>query len=549
MRFAPPATVLLLVSFAATAVAQEGASGADWKSHGGTPYAWRYSALDQINTANVKNLTPAWIFQTGDYENGLQTTPIVLDGVMFVTSSRDQVFALDAANGTLLWRRDYKPIPGGRNHGVAVGQGKVFLGTADDFVIALDQKTGREIWKTAMDDLAQCGCHIYPAPLFVKDKVIVGNAGGDSAFRGYLTALDASTGKVAWRFYTIPGPGEKGHETWKDDSWKFGGAATWMTGTYDPELNLVYWGIGNAAGDAYAEDRYAGERPEGVNLYSGSVVALDADSGKLKWYYQELPKDVWDYDAVYESVLVDREFKGKMRKLLFHVNKNGYMFVLDRANGEFLGAYPIIQNHNFAAGLTEDGKWLGRLEPVEGKPTFICPSAIGGKSWNETAYSPQTGFIYTPGIEMCSNYVARKQEPREGFNFSAGNWDHTPPHDGPARGHLDAWEPVTGKKMWTYDYKYFLLASILATAGSLVFTGDPEGNFFALDARTGKKLWSFQTGAGNRGSPITYSVKGRQYVTAPTGIGSVIGRIVLEVFPELPLRNGSTLVTFALPAQ
>jgi len=530
------------------ALAQEGATRNDWPYHGGTQYAWRYSGLNQINTSNVKNLVPAWMFQTGDYENGLQSTPIVLDGVLYLGTSRDQIFALDAATGKLIWQYNYPPGTGGQGKGVAVGAGKVFMGTHDDYVVALDQKTGKEAWKTAMDDATQCGCRIISAPLFLKDKVVVGNAGGDGAFRGYLTALDANTGRVAWRFYTIPGPGERGHETWKGDSWKFGGGATWMTGSFDPALNLVYWGVGNAAGDVYAGDRFVGERPDGANLYSASVVAVDGDTGKLRWYYQEVPKDVWDYDAAYECVLVDREVRGQLRKLLLHVNKNGYLFVLDRTNGQFLGAYPISDNHNFAAGITEDGKWVNRLEPVEDRMTFICPSPSGGKSWNENAFSPRTGYIYTPGLELCSNYIARKQEPQEGRGFSAGNWDHVPPHDGSARSHLDAWDPVTGKRIWSYPYKYFLLASILATGGDLIFTGNPEGEFFALDARNGNKLWDFQTGAGHRGSAITYSVNGRQYIATPTGWGSIVGRIMLEVFPDAKnVRNGSTLIVFALP--
>src|SRR5579871_434331 len=320
---------LLLSAMVLAVHAQDGATNANWAYHGGTQFAWRYSALNQINTSNVKNLAPVWMFQTGDYENGLQSTPLVVDGVLYLGTSRDQIFALDAATGSLIWEYKY-PMggPGSQNKGVAVGAGKVFMGTHDDYVVALDQKTGKEVWKTAMDDVSQCGCRIISAPLFLKDKVVVGNAGGDGAFRGYLTALDANTGRVAWRFYTIPGPGEKGHETWKGDSWKFGGGATWMTGSFDPDLNLVYWGVGNAASDVYAGDRYAGERPEGANLYSASVVALDGDTGKLRWYYQEVPKDVWDYDASYECVLVDRMVRGQMRKLLLHVNKSGYLFAL-----------------------------------------------------------------------------------------------------------------------------------------------------------------------------------------------------------------------------
>ena len=546
-------TLILLVAVGAV-YAQDGASRGDWTYHGGTQLAWRYSALDQINRNNVKKLAPVWAFQTGDYEMGLQVTPIVIGGVLYLSTSRSQVFALDAVTGRLIWQFKY-PLPRGtvpygpQNRGVAVGGGYVFLATYDNYLVAIDQKTGEEGWKVNLDDTRQCGCTITAAPLVVKDKVIVGGAGGDSAHRGYLTAVNMKTGRVAWRFYTIPAPGEKGNETWKGDSWRYGGGATWMTGSFDPELNLVYWGVGNAAADNDAGPRFSGQG-DGANLYTASVVALDADSGKLKWYHQEVPKDVWDFDSSYECLLIDREVRGRMRKLLVHINKGGYAFVLDRETGEYLNGYPIVDNHTWTSGLTEDGKFIGRVEPVAGKPTLICPSPLGGKSWNEVAYSPRTGFMYTPTSELCSNETVVPQEAREGRSFTSGTWVYAKPPDGTYRGHLDAYDPVTGKRQWSYPYKYLLLASLLATAGDLVFTGDPEGFFFALDARTGTKLWSFQTGSGHRGSAVTYMVNGRQYVATPTGWGSIAARAMSDLWPEAEtFRGGSTLMVFALPEE
>ncbi len=542
----------ILLVFGGAALAQDGATRADWTYHGGTQFAWRYSALDQINRSNVNKLVPVWAFQTGDYEMGLQSTPIVIGGTLYLSTSRSQVFALDAATGRLIWQFKY-PLPrvtvpyGPQNRGIAVGGGYVLLATYDDYLIAIDQNTGQEAWRVSLDDMRQCGCTVTGAPLVVKDKVIVGGAGGDSAHRGYLTAVNIKTGRVAWRFYTIPGPGEKGHETWKGDSWKFGGGATWMTGSFDPALNLVYWGVGNAAADNDARARFSGEG-EGANLYTASVVALDADTGKLKWYHQEVPKDVWDFDSSYECVLIDREVRGQMRKLLVHINKGGYAFVLDRVTGEYINGYPIVDNHNWTTGLTEDGKFVGRVEPVEGKPTLFCPSPFGGKSWNETAYSPRTGFLYTPTIEVCGEETAVAEEPHEGRSFIGGTWVFTNPPDGPAHSHLDAYDPVTGKRQWSYPYKYMLLASLLATGGDLLFTGDPEGFFFALDARTGARLWSFQTGSGHRGSSVTYMLNGRQYVATPSGWGSLASGAFPALWPEtVTFRGGSTLTVFALP--
>jgi alcohol dehydrogenase (cytochrome c) len=552
--------VLFAGSLAASAQtpAPEGATRADWPHYGGTQLSWRYSALNQINASNVKSLAPAWIFQTGDYAENLQSTPLVVDGVMYVITPRAHVFALDAATGRQLWQYIYSAartaVAGSegnfvQNRGLAVGSGKVFFGTIDNNLVALDQKTGSEVWKVAVDDPRQCGCNIGAAPLIAGDKVITGGNNGDGAHRGYLTAFYMKTGRLAWRWYVVPGPGEKGNETWKGDSWKFGGGAPWLTGSYDPSLNLVYWGTGNAGSDFYDHERVnGGDKSKDVNLYTASVVALDASTGKLRWHYQEVPDDVWDFDSSYESILIDREVKGRMRKLLVHMNKSGLTFVLDRATGEFLGVFSVPDVQDWITGITEDGKLVGRREPEPGKPLSYCPSVAGAKSWNSMAYSPRTGFIYAPVNEICNNVTATTLEGKEGGTFMNGSFDVNLPPNRTTYSHLDAWDPVTGKRIWSYPYKYVLLASVLATAGDLVFSGDPEGFFFALNARTGAKLWSFQTGAGNRGSAISYSVNGRQYIATPTGWqGSLIGGAAAGLFPDQQWHMGSTLVVFALP--
>jgi len=547
----------LVLSVAATAQTG-GPAGADWPHYGGTQLSWRYSALDQINTGNVKNLAPAWIFQTGDYAENLQSTPIVVDGVMYLITPRARVFALDGATGRLIWQYNYSAsrgaVPGSegtfvQNRGLAVSDGRVLFGTIDNNVVALDSKTGREVWKVAADDPRQCGCNIGAAPLVVKDKAIVGGNNGDGAHRGYLTAFYVKTGRLAWRWFVVPGPGEKGHETWKGDSWKYGGGSPWLTGSFDPDLNLLYWGTGNAGSDFYDRARVAGpDKSRDVNLYTASVVAIDADTGKLRWHYQEVPDDVWDFDSSYESILIDRQIRGRMRKLLVHMNKSGLTFVLDRATGEFLGVFSVPELQDWISGITEDGKLVGRREPEPGKTLNYCPSVGGAKSWNSMAYSPRTGFLYMPLNELCNNVTATSEEGKEGNPFMNGGFELNLPPGRTTYSHLDAWDPVTGKRIWRWPYKYVLLASVLATAGDLAFTGDPEGFFFALDARTGAKAWSFQTGAGNRGSPISYAVNGRQYIATPTGWqGSLIGSATSALFPGQQWRLGSTLVVFALP--
>jgi alcohol dehydrogenase (cytochrome c) len=531
-------------------VCADGATGRDWPSYGGTHASWRYSSLDQINTSNVSHLAPVWVFQTADYENGLQATPIVVDGVLYLSTSNNYVVALDGATGRLLWEYRF-PFPKGfqapytkQNRGVAVGHGRVFMGTSSNHLVALDQKTGDELWRVSVQDVRQCGCSITAAPLVVKDMVITGVAGGDSAHRGYLTAFDVKTGRLRWRFYTIPAPGEKGHETWPGDSWKFGGGATWMTGSYDPDLDLLYWGVGNPAADLNASKR------RGDNLYTDSIIALNPDTGQLKWHYQEVPQDVWDYDSVFEQILVDVPFRGRTRKVMLHPNKAGYIWMLDRETGECLKVWPFAENINWVKGITEDGKFVGRVEPEAGKSTSVCPSAVGAKNWNQSAYSQKAGLLIIPVIEACNDIVPEEQEAVEGKMFIGGKWTFHGPGNSAATSSLTAFDAASGQRKWSFPASTLLLASVLATAGNLVFTGEPDGNFFAVDAATGKKLWSFPTGGGHRGSSVTYSVNGRQYIATPSGWGSVVGAVYGDLFPKTtPPRAGSALFVFALPEE
>jgi len=537
---------------AAQPVTPERLIGADkephnWLTYGRTYNAWRFSPLDQINTSNIRRLVPVWSFQTGDVAGGLQCTPLVADGVMYISTSWNRVFALEAATGRKLWHYFYekpKQVAAAYapwNRGVALGHGLVFMGTLDNHLVALDARTGREVWNVEIEDVGQCGCNITGAPLVVNDKVIVGVTGGDSAHRGYINAFDARSGKHSWRFWTIPGPGEPGHDTWSGESWKFGGGSSWMTGSYDHELGLIYWAVGNPAADFYGDSR------KGVNLYTDSIVALDANTGKLRWYFQQIPHDVWDWDTAYESVLLDLAHQGRQRKLLLNVNKGGYVFVVDRTDGKFVSAWPLVENLNWVQGVDEKGNLVGRNEPAVGKPTLICPSIGGGRSWNHGAFSPKTGLFYSTGIEWCQLVTPAREEPKEGKEFFGGQFELRPAQKGESGGHLGAYDPLTGKRRWTYRYKYPLLASLLSTAGGLIFTGDAEGDFFALHAATGKKLWRFATGSGHRGSPMSYAVNGRQYIATPSGWGSAVAGLMPQIWPETEhFQGGSAVFVFAL---
>jgi alcohol dehydrogenase (cytochrome c) len=522
----------------------------NWLTYGGNYQAWRYSPLEQIDAANVKHLQVAWAFQLGEVDFGLQSTPLVADGVLYVIGPKNRVFALDAATGKKLWHYFY-PVPkkrvvyGHQNRGVALGHGHVYFGTADNFVVALDAETGKEAWKVNVEDSSYFGCNVTGAPVVVKDMVVVGSTGGDSAHRGHIVAFDGKTGKLRWRFNTVPGPGEKGNETWAGESWKYGGGAAWMTGSYDAELDLLYWGIGNPAADLYGEAR------KGQNLYTDCVVALDPDTGEVVWYFQEIPHDLWDYDSAYEAILVDALLDGRERKLLVHPNKGGYVYVVDRANGAFVAAWAFSETINWTSGLDEKGVPQNRNEPVVGEAKLICPNPAGARSWNQASYSPKVNLLFNVGIEWCSMLTAREEEPQMGEVFLGGEFGKAlPPPGREIESRLAAHDPVTGELKWSRPSKYPLLGSILSTGGGLVFYGDPEGWFYALDERNGVELFRFNTGAGHRGSPVSYAVNGKQYVVTPSGWGSLVSAWYPRIWPEAEaFTAGATLFAFTLPEE
>jgi len=517
----------------------------NWLTFFGSYKAWSYSPLNQITRENVHRLLPAWTFPTGG-RGGLESAPIVADGKMYLEDQNNDVFALDAVTGRPIWNYAYKPSkdarPGnGRARGLAIGFGMLFLGTRDNHVVALDAKTGKEVWNIEIENSAKCGCGISSAPLLVKDKLITGVTGGESAHRGYITAFDVKTGQLAWRFYTIPEPGQPGAETWTGDSWKLGGGSSWFTGSYDPDLNLVFWGVGNPSSDLYGGDRL------GANLYTDSLVALDADTGKVRWYFQETPHDVYDYDSNPEPILVDLQQNGQTRKLVIHSSKNGFAYVVDRETGKFVRGFPYVDTVTWTKGLDKDGKPIDPVMAETGKVEkgyVFCPGTQGGRNRNHSAYSPNTGLWYTTALEVCSRLTPQRQDGvKEGESYWGGQREEQlNPNAAP---HIAAFDPLTGKKQWTFATKYFNASSLLATAGDLLFGGDIEGSAFALDAKTGQKLWSFNTGSRIASPVVSYSVNGRQYVAIGSGGGSLIEARAQLYWPEAKNQTGQDASTLS----
>jgi alcohol dehydrogenase (cytochrome c) len=485
----------------------------NWLTYSGNYSAHRHSPLTEINAGNVARLRPSWVYQIGA-RHKFEATPLVVDGVMYVSEPPSNVTAIDTRTGKALWSyrrtypKDLRVCCGEVNRGVAVLNGMVFLGTVDAHVVALDAKSGLVRWDVEAADY-KIGYSITVAPLAVKDKIVMGMAGGEYGARGFLDAYDAKTGKRAWRFWTVPGPGEPGNESWQGDSWKSGSATTWVTGAYDPSLNLVYWGTGNPGPD------WNGDVRIGDNLYSDCLLALDADTGKLKWHFQFTPHDDHDWDSVQVPVLVDLPFRGQQRKMVLFANRNGFYYVLDRESGKFLAARELVKQ-TWAKGLDDSGRptVLPGVSPtLEG--TEVYPSVTGGTNWFSPAYSPLTKLFYVAVREEGQIYHKGEAEYKAGSLFNGGGSRDIP---GAERwGAIRALTPQTGEKVWEFRLQTPPFAGVLSTAGGLVFGATPEGDFFALDATSGKPLWHFQTGGNVISNPISYQSAGRQQVAITSG--------------------------------
>lgn len=486
------------------------ADPANWLHYSGSYHSQRHSLLRQVHTGNVKDLVPKWIYHIPGASR-LESVPIVVDGVMYV-SQPNQVYALDSRTGRVIWQYNRMARERGPNRGVAVWGHKVYFGTPDAFLVALDARTGNLLWETKLAE-ASDGFWCPLAPLALNGVIIIGIAPGDHGLNGFLDAYDAETGKQLWRWESIPKPGEPGSESWSGDSWKTAGGDTWLTGSYDPELNLLYWGIGNPAPD------FDGDVRKGDNLYTECMVALDAASGKLKWYFQFTPHDVHDWDAVEIPILVDAPFQGRTRRLLVQANRNGFYYVLDRVTGEFLHGTPFVKLLNWASGLNETGRPI-RVPGVEPSLTGnkVCPATSGATNWMSPAYNPDTGLFYVVAQEGCGISTKSRDTFRPGgFGYFATGYIESP--EEPWQMYVRALELATGKLAWEYKQvssrRY--AAGLLSTAGGLLFAGDDQGTLTALDAKAGEPLWHFNTGQQITSSPMTYEFRGVQYVALTAG--------------------------------
>jgi alcohol dehydrogenase (cytochrome c) len=485
--------------------------------------------LDEINTSNVARLAPQWIFQTG-VSGKFQTTPLVLDGVMYITTDSNKAFAIDLLTGREIW--SYQSVVpkgvsgccGEPNRGFAVLGNKLFKVNYEGTILALDLKTGGVLWETVIADYKQ-GFSATNAPLIVKDMVVTGIAGAEFGTRDFIDAYDVETGKRRWRFWTVPGPGEPGHDTWgPGDAWERGGGSTWVTGTYDPELNLIYWGTGNPGPDMNGKDR------PGDNLYTCAVVAVNADTGELVWHFQFTPHDVHDWDAVADPVLVDIMHQGRNVKAVIQANRNGYFYALDRANGKFLFAKGYTEI-DWADGIGSDGRPIlvpGKEPSEEGN--ISCPGLGGGHNWSATTYSPQTSLYYFNSTDGCHIYYMTDQPYIEGQWYQASTVAGVPTK--PQVGSVLAVNPTNGETVWRFEMVSSPTSGLLSTAGGLVFSGDAQGYFAALDARTGKPLWHFQTGTAVRAPPISYQFRGRQYIALAAGGGLIAFALPQEAAPR-----------------
>ena len=486
----------------------------NWLMYNGTLDSQRYSRLDQIDRSNVADLKLKWTHQIRQLDRN-ETTPLVVDGVMFITESPSNVVAVDALTGRPFWRYDH-PLPGdlriccGRNNrGVAILDETLYMSTLDAHLVAIDGRSGSLLWNREVAD-HRSGYSKTAAPLIVKDRVVTGIAGGEYGIRGFLDAYDPDSGELEWRTYTIPGPDHPDNQTWAGDSWRTGGSPTWLTGSYDPELNLVYWGTGNPGPD------WNGAVRLGDNLYADSVLALDGDTGEMSWYFQFTPHDEHDWDAIQVPVLADIELDGETRKAMLWANRNGFYYTLDRETGEFLLGKPFAEQ-TWAEGLDSDGRPIRRpgTSPSQ-EGTLVAPIAGGGTNWWSPAYSPRTGLLYVDSFDGSALFFAREEQYVEGDNFTGGGTETPLPIDN-YQSYIRAIDPTTGNVDWEFPITPRSRAGVLATAGDLVFSADVDGYFFALDAETGAPLWRISLGGPVNAQPMSYAVDGQQFVTMAVG--------------------------------
>jgi PQQ-dependent dehydrogenase (methanol/ethanol family) len=485
----------------------------NWLTYWGDYRGRHFSGLKEIDATNVRQLQARWAVPMGD--GLLEGSPLVVDGVMYASGMPGQVFALDAKSGLQIWRyqRQQKVVPQGQinrfNRGVAMLGNRLFVGTLDAALVALDARTGLPLWETQIAD-SRLGYSITSAPLALKDKIVVGVSGGEFGARGFVEAYDPASGQRLWRFDTVPAPGEFGHETWKGDSWRHGGSPTWLTGSYDPDLDTLYWTVGNPGPDIDADVR------SGDNLFSCSVLALDPATGRRKWHYQFTPGDSHDWDATEDVMLVDRTFHGQPRKLLLQADRNGMFYVLDRTTGAFLQGSPFVRM-TWNTGFDANGRpkvvpgWDSRPEGS----IAVYPSLGGGTNFQAPSYSPATGWVYVETSDSGQRFTRTPQEFEEGRQYQGGRGAGL---GEPVAAGIKAIDPETGATMWEYKIsRGSLAAGVLATAGNVVFAATGEGNLIALDARTGVPLWHYSTGATMAASPMSYAVDGKQFIAISAG--------------------------------
>ena len=488
-----------------------------WVTYGRNYGAWRYMPDDQINRETVANLRPVWIKQTGVTGGAFEVTALVNDGRMYLTTANSHLIVVDPLSGTELWRYDHEfenvdLCCGPHNRGVALYEDKVFWGTLDAHLLAFDAASGIQLWDAEVGDHRE-SFSVTGAPLVVKDMVLIGVGGGEFGIRGYIDAYDVNTGELRWRFFTTAGPDDPNNETWEGDSWQTGGGPTWVTGTYDSELNLVFWGTGNPWPDLNNAVR------RGDNLYTNSVVALNADDGELVWYHQTSPRDEFDHDSTSEPMIIDEVFEGELRKMIVHVSRNGHVYAMDRETGDFLwaGEYTRV---NWAL-RDESGKPVLKEELYNPASTVVFPGIFGGKNWPPASYSPDTHMLYIPTTEWGTTFIRREGEGRPGTMYLGG----IPRFEPSGTGYLVAFNMLTGEIEWQEETPgNFNWAGTLTTGGGLVFSGAADGYLRAYNDETGEVLWEFQTGSGLYAPPTSFTIDGVQYIGIASGTRNPVTR-------------------------